>query len=454
MSDPISSRLRKAWNVFFNKDPTEEYVPLRDYGPSYSIRPDRTRLNTRNERSIITAIYNRIALDVAAIKIQHVQLDERKRFKSVRDSQLNKCLSLEANIDEIGRAFIKDVVISMFDEGVVAIVPVETIADPRYTSSYDIGSWRVAKITQWYPQDVKVEIYNEYTGRKEEKVLPKRTVAIIENPFYEVMNSPNATMQRLIRKLNILDAIDEQSGSGKLDLIIQLPYVIKSESRKQQAEARRKDIETQLTGSKYGIAYTDGTEKIIQLNRAVENNMMSTIEYLTSMLFSQLGITQEILNGTADDKVMTNYQSRIIEPCLAAIADEMKRKFLSKKAITEGQSIMYFSDPFKLVPVSAMAELADKMTRNEIMTSNEIRQVIGMVPSEDPNADQLRNKNLSQSNAQIEQMNEQMGLNPTSDIDADTSITFNESTGDADIDADLDKLKEKDPNPSELENTE
>ena len=395
MEDSFGSRLRKAWNIFFNKDPTG--YSTYDYGSSTSFRPDHTRLNVRNERSIITAIYNRIALDVASVKIEHVQLDEQGRLESIKKTGLQDCLTLEANIDQTGRAFIKDIVISMFDEGNIAVVPVDTTVNPDLTESYDINSMRVAQIVEWYPRHVKVRVYNDRTGKKEDLVLPKHQIAIIENPFYEVMNERSSTLQRLIRKLNILDAIDEQSGAGKLDLIIQLPYVIKSESRKQQAEMRRKDIETQLTGSKYGIAYTDGTEKIIQLNRPVENNIMEQVKYLTSMLYSQLTIDESVLNGTADEKVMKNYWSRTVEPCLAAIADEFKRKFLSKTAITRGQSVEYFNEPFKLVPVSDMAELADKMTRNEIMTSNEVRQAIGMIPSKDPNADELRNKNLNES---------------------------------------------------------
>nr|DAU70702.1 MAG TPA: portal protein [Caudoviricetes sp.] len=349
-----------------------------------------------NERSIVTSVYNRIALDVSALRIEHVRLDENGRFLSSIDDGLNNCLTLEANIDQTPRSFIQDVVISMFDEGSVAIIPVETTEDPNVSGSYDILSMRVGQILEWYPQHIRTRVYNERTGRKEDIVMPKSAVAIIENPLYAVINEPNSTMQRLIRKLNILDVIDEQSGSGKLDLIIQLPYVIKTEARRIQAENRRKDIESQLSGSKYGIAYTDGTEHITQLNRSVNNNLMSQIEYLTSMLYSQLGITQSILDGTADEKTMLNYNNRTIEPIISAIVDEMKRKFLTKTARTQLQSISFFRDPFKLVPVNNIAEIADKFTRNEIMTSNEIRQVIGMKPSDDPNADELRNKNLSQ----------------------------------------------------------
>ena len=391
MEMSLGARLKHAWNVFTAK----ETVGGRwDIGPSNYYRPDRPIFSRGNERSIITSVYNRIALDVAAITIQHVRLDDEGRFTSVMDSSLNDCLSLEANIDQTGRAFIQDVVQSMLDEGCVAIVPVDTDLDPK-SGSYKIETMRTGKILEWYPQHVKVRVYNERTGRKEDVLVPKRTVAIVENPFYAVMNEPNSTMQRLIRKLNILDAIDEQSGSGKLNLIIQLPYVIKTEARRQQAEKRRKDIEEQLSGSKYGVAYTDGTEHVVQLNRPVDNNLMSQIEFLTSMLYSQLGLTQSIMDGTADDKTMLNYLTRTVEPILSAIVDEMKRKFLTKTARSQKQSILFFRDPFKLVPVGEIAEIADKMTRNEVMTSNEIRQKIGMTPSKDPNADKLRNSNLS-----------------------------------------------------------
>ena len=392
MELPLSSRLKHAWNAFLNRDPTGGY---RDIGSGYSYRPDRFRLTRGNERSIVTSVYNRIALDVAAINIQHVQLDDEGRFLNVVKSGLNDCLSLEANIDQTGRAFIQDIVMSMMDEGCVAIVPVDTDRDPNDTSGYQILSMRVARIRDWYPQHVRIEAYNDRIGRKQEIVVPKDTVAIVENPLYAVINEPNSTMQRLIRKLNLLDAVDEQSSSGKLDLIIQLPYVIKSEARRQQAEQRRRDIEQQLSGSKYGIAYTDGTERITQLNRSVENNLMKQIEYLTSMLYSQLGITQTILDGTADEKTMLNYYNRTVEPIISAIVDEMKRKFLTKTARSQNKSIMFFRDPFKLVPVADLAEISDKFTRNEIATSNEIRQVIGWKPSNDPKADELRNSNLS-----------------------------------------------------------
>ena len=391
MEMSLGARLKHAWNVFT----ANETVGARwDIGPSYFYRPDRPIFSRGNERSIITSVYNRIALDVAAITIQHVRLDDEGRFTSVMNTSLNDCLSLEANLDQTGRAFIQDIVQSMLDEGCVAIVPVDTDIDPD-EGSYKIETMRTGKILEWYPQHVKVRVYNEQTGKKEDVLVSKRTVAIVENPFYAVMNEPNSTMQRLIRKLNILDAIDEQSGSGKLNLIIQLPYVIKTEARRQQAENRRKDIEEQLSGSKYGVAYTDGTEHVVQLNRPVDNNIMSQIEYLTSMLYSQLGLTQTIMDGSADDKTMLNYLTRTVEPILSAIVDEMKRKFLTKTARSQKQSILFFRDPFKLVPVSEIAEIADKMTRNEIMTSNEIRQKIGMTPSKDPNADKLRNSNLS-----------------------------------------------------------
>lgn len=391
MGMSFGSRLKHAWNAFTGTD----YTTYQDVGPGYSSRPDRIRLTKGNERSIITSVYNRIALDVAALNVQHIRLDENGRFLSVIQDGLNTCLTVEANIDQTARAFIQDIVVSMLDEGCVAIVPVDTTYDPSVTGSYDIQTMRVGKILDWYPQHVRVRLYNERTGAKENILVPKSTVAIVENPLYAVVNEPNSTMQRLIRKLNLLDVIDEQSGSGKLDLIIQLPYVIKTEARRKQAENRRKDIEAQLSGTKYGIAYADGTERITQLNRSVNNNLMSQIEYLTSMLYSQLGITQSILDGTADEKTMLNYNNRTIEPIISAIVDEMKRKFLTKTARSQSQSISFFRDPFKLVPVNDIAEIADKFTRNEIMTSNEIRQVIGMKPSDDPRADELRNKNLS-----------------------------------------------------------
>ena len=402
MEMSFGSRLKHAWNAFTGN----VQMNYRDLGMSYSYRADRPRMSRGNERSIVTSVYNRIALDVAALNVQHVRLDENGRFLSVIDDGLNNCLTLEANVDQTARSFIQDVVISMFDEGSVAIVPVDTTTDPNVSGSYDIQSLRVGQILDWYPQYIRTRVYNEQTGRKEDIVVPKSAVAIIENPLYAVINEPNSTMQRLIRKLNLLDVIDEQSGSGKLDLIIQLPYVIKTEARRQQAENRRKDIESQLSGSKYGIAYTDGTEHITQLNRSVNNNLMSQIEYLTSMLYSQLGITQSILDGTADEKTMLNYNNRTIEPIISAIVDEMKRKFLTKTARSQRQSISFFRDPFKLVPVNEIAEIADKFTRNEIMTSNEIRQVVGMKPSDDPRADELRNKNLSAPSGSDQQSEE------------------------------------------------
>ncbi|MGN1218004.1 MAG: phage portal protein [Phocaeicola sp.] len=395
----LRSRLRNGWNAFMNRDPTSYH---RNIGPSYSYRPDRPRLTRGNERSIVTAIFNRIALDVSSIDIRHCILDENGRFKSIKSGGLNDCLSLEANIDQTGRSFIQDVVMSMLDEGCVAIVPVDTTFNPADTTGFDILSMRTGKILEWYPSHVKVRVYNDRTGNKEDIILPKRSVGIIENPLYAVINEPNSTMQRLVRKLNLLDIVDEQSGSGKLDLIIQLPYLIKTQARREQAEARRKDIEMQLSGSKYGIAYTDGSEHITQLNRPVENNLMKQVEYLTNMVYSQLGITQTILEGTADEQTMLNYTNRCIEPIISAIVDEMKRKFLSKTARTRSQTIMFFRDPFKLVPVNNIAEIADKFTRNEIMTSNEIRQVIGMKPSDDPKADKLVNSNISQSDNENE----------------------------------------------------
>lgn len=395
----FGSRLKHAWNAFFNKDPTESQsgYSYSDIGISYPYRPDRPRFSRGNERSFAAAIFNRIALDAASINIYHVQLNENGRYQKTLDTDLNYCLTMRANLDQNARAFRFDCYLSLLNEGVIAIVPVDTTLNPEETSSYDILSMRVGRITEWYPKHVKVELYNENKGKKEEITLPKEIVSIIENPFYSVMNEPNSTMQRLIRKLNILDAIDEQSGSGKLDLIIQLPYVVRGTTKRNQAEQRRKDIENQLAGSKYGIAYTDGAEKITQLNRPVENNLLSQIEYLTKLFFSQIGITQDVMDGSANETTMVNYQNRIIEVLVSAIVDEMKSKFLTKTAITQGKTIMFFMDPFRLMPVTQLAETADKFTRNEIMTSNEFRQVIGMVPSDDPRADQLRNANINQS---------------------------------------------------------
>lgn len=396
MPDTIFTRLRKGWNAFMSRDPTLEYS---DPGVGYSYRPDRVRLTRGNEKTIATSVYNRISLDVAAINIRHARLDKNDRYKEDIKDDLYDCLTLQANIDQTSRAFIQDVVLSMLDEGCVAIVPVDTTSNPT-TGSYDIQSMRVGQILEWYPQQVKVRVYNDRKGIKEEIMLPKSTVAIVENPLYSVINAPNSTLQRLIRKLALLDLVDEQSSSGKLDLIIQLPYVIKTEARRNQAEIRRKDIENQLSGSKYGIAYTDGTERITQLNRPLENNLLKQIEYLTNLFYSQLGITQTILDGTADEKTMLNYYDRTIEPIISAIVDSMRCKFLTKTARTQGQTILYFRDPFRLVPVTDIAEIADKFTRNEIATKNEIRQVIGWKPSDDPKADELRNSNISQSGSQ------------------------------------------------------
>jgi hypothetical protein len=400
MEMSIGSRLKHAWNAFImNRDPTRY---IQSLGPGFSSRPDRPRLSRGNERTIVTSIYNRIALDVAGISIKHCRLDDNGRYVSEVNSGLNNCLNLEANIDQTGRAFIQDVVLSMFDEGCVAIVPVDTTLNPKDTNSYDIQTMRTGKIVEWYKHDIKVQIYNDQIGEKQEIILPKNQVAIVENPLYAVINEPNATMQRLIKKLRLLDVSDERTLSGKLDLIIQLPYSTRTDVKKEQAERRREALESQLVDSKYGIAYADATEKIVQLNRSVENNLMSQIEYLTNQLYSQLGLTQSVMDGTADEKTMLNYNNRTIEPIIAAIVDEMKRKFLTKTARTKGQSIMYFKDPFKLVPVNDIAEIADKFTRNEIMTSNEIRQIVGMKPSSDPKADELVNSNISQPEQRLD----------------------------------------------------
>ena len=417
----LTSRLRKAWNTFTkNRDPTT--FQYNNVGMGYVYRPDRVKFSRGNERSIVTSVYNRIAMDVAAITIKHCRVDKNGRYLEDVKSGLNECLNVEANIDQSGRSFIQDVVMSMFDEGAVAIVPVDTSVDPTETSSYDILTLRTGQILEWYPYHVKVRVYNDRTGKKENIVLPKKSVAIIENPLYAVINEPNSTMQRLVRKLNILDAIDEQSGSGKLDLIIQLPYVIKSEARQQQAEKRRKDIEEQLKGP-YGIAYTDGTERITQLNRPVENNLMKQIEYLMNQLYSQIGMTPSVLDGTADEKAMLNYNTRTVEPILAAIVDAMKRSFLSKTARTQGQTVMFFRDPFKLMTVREVADSADSLARNEIMSSNEFRQVIGLKPSDDPKADELRNSNINHpedKNQPTEQVYEE---NKTDDARSDFGNT-------------------------------
>ena len=441
MENSLRSRLKHAWNAFNNRDPTTNFRPS---GEAYYYRPDRPRFTRGNERSIVTSVYNRIALDASAISIQHVRLDDNGRFSYVIDSGLNKCLNLDANVDQTGRAFLQDAVMSMLDEGCVALVPIDTDFSPDDTDSYEILSIRTGKIIEWRPEHVKVRVYNERIGRQENILVPKSTVAIVENPLYAVINEPNSTMQRLIHKLSLMDVTDEQTASGKLDLIIQLPYVIKTEARQKQAEDRRKSIEMQLASSKYGIAYTDGTEHITQLNRSVENNLMKQVEYLTNMLYSQLGITQTILDGTADDKTMLNYYNRTIEPIISAIADEMKRKFLTKTARSQKQSIMFFRDPFKLVPVNDIAEIADKFTRNEIMTSNEIRSIIGMKPADDPKADELRNSNISQAK---EEMTDQPALDQESGVtdgsESELSASDNDSIVEellSSLEAEIDKI--------------
>lgn len=393
----FGSRLKHAWNAFFNRDPPLTY---RDYGVGYSYRPDRVRFSRGNERTIVTSVITRIAMDCADIRIVHADLDSDGRFKQEHPGGLNKCLTLEANLDQSGRAFIQDIVMTMLDEGHVAIVPVDTSTDPE-TGAFEIDSLRVGKVIEWYPSDVKIDLYNEQNGRHEQIIMPKRAVALVENPLYPIMNEPNSTMQRLIRKLALLDVVDEQTSSGKLDLIIQLPYTIKTPARQEQAERRRKDIEQQLTGSKYGIAYTDGTEHITQLNRSLDNNLMKQVEYLQEVFWGQLGMTQEILNGTADDKAMLNYSNRVVGAIISAIVDEMKRKFISSNARGRGQSIVYFSEPFKLVPVSQIADIADKLRRNEILTSNELRQIVGFKPNNDPNSDILSNPNISASKDEV-----------------------------------------------------
>lgn len=425
MDQSLGSRLKHAWNVFMNRDPTG--MSYQVLGGGSSSRPDRVRLSRGNERSVVTSVYNRIAMDVAAIGVRHVRQDQNGRFLYEMESSLNHCLTVEANLDQTSRAFYQDMVMSMLDEGVVAVVPTVYTSSLREGNFYSISSLRTGKITEWFPNAVRVQLYNEQTGRKEEIIRPKNMVAIIENPLYALINEPNSTMQRLIRKLNLLDLVDEQSSSGKLDLIVQLPYVIKTDARRDQAEKRRRDIEEQLSGSKYGIAYTDGTERITQLNRSVGNNLMSQIEYLTSMLYSQLGISQSVLDGTANEETMLNYYDRTIEPMLSAFVDEFKRKFLTQTARSQLQTISYFRDPFKLVPVNQLAEIADKFTRNEIVTSNEIRQIIGMKPSDDPKADELRNSNLKVSEA------------------GDTQAAFPQETG-KDDDGLVEDLKEETQN--------
>ena len=411
----LMNRLQHGWNAFMNRDPTDDHK----YGSvTYSYRPDRVRFSGGNEKTIVTSIYNRIAIDAAAVDIKHVRLDKNDRYIETIESGLNTCLNVEANLDQTGRAFLHDVYASVLDEGYIAIVPVETTINPRITGSYDITSMRTGKILEWRADSVKVRLYNEWTGKKEDVWVSKRNTAIIENPLYAVINEKNSIMQRLIRKLNLLDAIDEQSGSGKLDLIIQLPYAVKTPLKREQAEKRRKDVENQLANSKFGIAYADSTERITQLNRPIENNLMKQIEYLTSMLYSQLGITQSVMDGTADEKTMLRYYNGTIEPFVATVVDEIKRKFLTKTARSQRQSIMYFRDPFSLVPVNNIAEIADKFTRNEIMTSNEIRQVIGMKPSEDPKADQLINSNIAQPLESQEEYGE-LGEQPLNEVPFD-----------------------------------
>lgn len=432
----FTERIQHAWNAFMNRDPTVSNNFNASYVTGY--RPDRVRLTRGNERSIITAIYNRIAIDVSSVDIKHVRLDEEERYLETIKSGLTEALTVSANIDQTGRDLVRDIVLSLFDEGCVAVVPVDTTLNPLISGSYDIQSLRTGKVTRWYPEYVTINLYNQHTGRREDITLPKKVVAIIENPLYAVMNEPNSTLQRLIRKLNQLDYIDEQSTSGKLDLIIQLPYIVKSEARRKQAEQRRKDIEMQLAGSKYGIAYTDGTERITQLNRAVENNMWQEIKDLTQMLYNQLGMTEAILDGTADEKARLNYMETTVKPVLNAIVDEMARKFLTKTARTQGQTVMYFSDPFSLVPVSDIAEIADKFTRNEILTPNEIRQIIGRKPSDDPQADKLRNRNINQSD---EAMMQEQGMMPEMG-EEDDSADYDEQIAQLDeVEGSLDDLE-------------
>lgn len=418
MPELLSDRFKHAWNAFMSRDPPQQIV----YEQSSSYRPDRLRLSPKNERSIINTICNRIAIDAAAIKIEHVRLDEDGRYLEPINSGLNNCLNLEANIDQTGRAFIQDVVMSMFDEGVVAIVPIDTTIDPMRSGSYDIETMRTGKIIQWYPRHVQIEVYNDNKGIKENIFMPKTAVAIVENPLYSIMNEPNSTLKRLSRKLSLLDMTDEQNNSGKLDMIIQLPYIVKTDARRQDANRRRKEIENQLASSKYGIAYTDGTERITQLNRPITNNLQGQVEYLTSMLYSQLGITTSVLDGTADEKTMLNYYTRTVEPIVSAIVDEMKRTFLTKTARSQRQSIIFYKDPFKLVPIADLANIADTFTRNEILSSNEVRQIIGRKPSKDPKADELRNKNLNAPESE-EQPNEKNLINPNDEGEIQNEYT-------------------------------
>ena len=406
----LGGRLMHAWNAFSNREAVYGY-PQYDFGMGYSIRPDRVRLTLGSERTIVSSIYNQIAIDVSAISVVHARMDQNGRFLESVSSGLNECLSISANVDQSGRNFIQEAVMSLFDEGAIAIVPVDTTVNPQVSGGYDIRSLRTGKILDWFPDHIRVEVYNEKLGRKEEVTLPKSMVAIIENPLYLVMNEPNSTLKRLVNKINLLDSIDTQSGSGRLDLFIQLPYTIKSDARRAQAIQRTKDIELQLAGSKYGIAYVDGSEKITQLNRPAENNLLKQVEYLTGMLYNQLGLTESVFNGTADEKTMLNYYNRTVEPVLSAIVNEMRRKFLTKTARSLGQDIVFFRDPFRLVPVLELAEIADKFTRNEILSSNEVRAIIGYKPSNQPGADELRNKNLNQSEVEAPPINTDNGEN-------------------------------------------
>ena len=406
----LGGRLMHAWNAFSNREAVYGY-PQYDFGMGYSIRPDRVRLTLGSERTIVSSIYNQIAIDVSAISVVHARMDQNGRFLESVSSGLNECLSISANVDQSGRNFLQEAVMSLFDEGAIAIVPVDTTINPQVSGGYDIRSLRTGKILDWFPNHIRVEVYNEKLGRKEEVTLPKSMVAIIENPLYLVMNEPNSTLKRLVNKINLLDSIDTQSGSGRLDLFIQLPYTIKSDARRAQAIQRTKDIELQLAGSKYGIAYVDGSEKITQLNRPAENNLLKQVEYLTGMLYNQLGLTESVFNGTADEKTMLNYYNRTVEPVLSAIVDEMRRKFLTKTARSLGQDIVFFRDPFRLVPVLELAEIADKFTRNEILSSNEVRAIIGYKPSNQPGADELRNKNLNKSEVEAPPINTDNGEN-------------------------------------------
>ena len=406
----LGGRLMHAWNAFSNREAVYGY-PQYDFGMGYSIRPDRVRLTLGSERTIVSSIYNQIAIDVSAISVVHARMDQNGRFLESVSSGLNECLSISANVDQSGRNFLQEAVMSLFDEGAIAIVPVDTTINPQVSGGYDIRSLRTGKILDWFPDHIRVEVYNEKLGRKEEVTLPKSMVAIIENPLYLVMNEPNSTLKRLVNKINLLDSIDTQSGSGRLDLFIQLPYTIRSDARRAQAIQRTKDIELQLAGSKYGIAYVDGSEKITQLNRPAENNLLKQVEYLTGMLYNQLGLTESVFNGTADEKTMLNYYNRTVEPVLSAIVDEMRRKFLTKTARSLGQDIVFFRDPFRLVPVLELAEIADKFTRNEILSSNEVRAIIGYKPSNQPGADELRNKNLNQSEVEAPPINTDNGEN-------------------------------------------